>query len=243
MTEPEPLRIKICGITNAGDARAAIQAGADALGLIFIPASPRSVTVDQAIAIMRGVPEKTDWVGVFLNHAIEEIRSIQEILNAQNLGFSVIQLHGDESPDFAEKLHTPVLKVIQSDFELIRIRELQALAAFSQSLQSRWPAILFDRPKSAPPEDWWFRLEGFILAHPDLPRFLVAGGLTPETVHQVISRIATHPNFSGVDVASGVEKQPGLKDHTALAEFIRQARLPLKGSNPDPNHPRNMKVS
>lgn len=204
--------LKICGITNAKDAIAAIDAGADYLGLIFVPDTPRFISVEAAQFIVKSVrvmKPSTQMIGVFQN-ATEE--TIQNHVSA--LSLDGVQLHGQESPEFCSRISASVIKtlLIHPDCDFAALME-QA-NAYLTILNVK--TLLLDLPKGSAvktvfdlPEPERFRK---FLA--DVPCWL-AGGLNPDNIDQALS--AFQPK--GVDVASGVEQSAGRKDLGKMAAF------------------------
>jgi phosphoribosylanthranilate isomerase len=218
-------RIKICGVTNADDAEAAVDAGANALGINFYSASKRFVDSAVARQIADVVPDNVAKVGVFVNHSLREILDAVESLRP-----SYIQLHGDEPPEF--------LSALPSEIKIIRayrcgLKGLAPLASYLEKCPAfgRTPdAILLD--SDAPGAfggtgriaDWSsIANQKAILGNAPL---ILAGGLTPMNVGPAIA--AVRPD--AVDVASGVEHQPGLKDRELMKHFIDAAREAFDGN-------------
>lgn len=216
--------IKVCGITNATDALAAANAGADYLGLIFVSASPRSVTVAAAKPIVKAVRDANAairLVGVFQNALFSEMQTCIE-----ELGLDMAQLHGDESVTLCESLPVPVMKVVTVQPGMPPESLLELLEHYTPSKESNIEALLLDTPKTQDATTHaWMRvsdlLSGETIRHrlAEMPHFL-AGGLTAQTVADVAERFQP----DGVDVASGVEAAPGHKDHEKLAAFCRAVR-------------------
>jgi len=205
-----PVRIKICGVTRAEDALAAVRLGADALGFNFWPGSKRHVTPAAARAIIARLPPFVTSVGVFVNQTEGEMRAI-----AAESGIQVFQLHGDEPPELCARLPLPVVKAIPVD----QIRTLSRLLSYEVS------AFLLDTPSrgyggSGEPFDWSLA-EGVSEVAP----VILAGGLTPENVAAAVRAVRPY----AVDVASGVESSPGVKDMARMSRFIaavREVHLP-----------------
>ncbi len=209
-----PLVIKICGITSLADAEAALEAGADMLGFNFYPGSQRYIDPARCHEIVRGLKalrKKTILVGVFVNASLAVIQSIIEMC-----GLHLIQLSGDEPPHILAGLGG-------AGFKALRIKEPAQLQAAVRDYPARAfpPAFLIDA--CSPGEyggtghqaDW--PLAACIAQQ--LP-VLLAGGLTPDNVALAVATV--HP--WGVDVASGVEASPGVKDYARLHSFVQQAR-------------------
>ena len=195
--------VKICGITRAVDADAAVAAGANAIGFVFWPNSPRRVAIDVAKRIAAAVPVTT--VGVFVDQPADEVNEI-----AETVGLGVVQLHGAETVDYARTMTRPVWKALTLD------------AAFDA-----WPAevmVLLDAHDPARKGGTgttidWKRASAIAKRRP----VLLAGGLKPENVGDAVAIV--HPY--GIDVSSGVEAAPGIKD----PERIKALFEALNGSH------------
>ena len=198
--------IKVCGITRVSDALHAVEQGATALGFVLWPKSPRAVGVDRAAEIIAALPSHVMTVGVFVNEPIDSIRSAVE-----RARLTAVQLHGDEPPAYADALDWPVIRAVSVD-------EIDLVA-------EAWPAdtpLLVDnidpvrRGGTGGAIDWT-RAAGVAKTR----RVVLAGGLTPDNVATAIR--AVHP--FGVDVSSGVESGPGVKDLDKVTQFVSNARL------------------
>jgi phosphoribosylanthranilate isomerase len=202
------VKIKICGITSPGDAAAAAEEGADYIGLIFAR-SARRIDVKTAQDILLSLPKGVEPVGVFMDQPLDEVR---RILDAT--GLRIAQLHGDESARFCKELGVPVIKTFDA-FNDGTLEKLKKYDAF---------AFLLDVPKGGgagarsrvDPE--WATLAK---RH---GKVLLAGKLTPDNVDDMIRRVRPW----GVDVCSGTEKSPGVKDRAKLRDFIHAAREAFK---------------
>ena len=198
--------IKVCGITRASDARHAVEQGATALGFVLWPKSPRAITADRAAEIVAELPAHVMSVGVFVNESIDSIRSAVDRAH-----LTAVQLHGDEPPAYADALHWPV-------FRAVSVEEID-LAADAWSADT---ALLVDnidpvrRGGTGSAVDWT-RAAGVAKTR----RVVLAGGLTPENVATAIRAVRPF----GVDVSSGVESAPGVKDVDKVTQFISNARL------------------
>lgn len=208
-------RIKICGITRAQDAQAAAASGADAIGLVFYPASPRAVSVQQAAEIVAVLPPFITVVGLFVD---EPAANIQRTLEGVSL--DVLQFHGDESAEFCEQFERPWVKAL-------RVRpDTDIASACGQFSKAR--GLLLDAWQQGVPGgtgktfDWQ-------LVSPSLPAdIILAGGLHAENVADAIR--AVRP--AAVDTSGGVEASPGIKDVEKISSFIaavRAADKDLKG--------------
>lgn len=203
-----PLLIKICGVTSAGDAAMAAQAGAGAIGVNLWSGSKRYVAPEAARAVLAGVPAGVLKVGVFVNAApVEVARAMAE------LGLDRAQLHGDEqAADYGELDEDRVIKVV-------RVRDDGSMTGAGDWNPGLW---LYDAYVDG------FGGGGVAAPWPVVARaarrpFLLAGGLGPHNVADAIR--ATRPD--GVDVASGVERSPGVKDLAKVAAFVAAARAAL----------------
>jgi indole-3-glycerol phosphate synthase / phosphoribosylanthranilate isomerase len=198
--------VKVCGITSAKDAELAIDAGADLLGLIFVKESPRAVDGCVAHDICNQIGGDK-CVGVFKDWPATEIESMRE-----RVGFKYVQLHGNESAAEVALLPHSIKAVTVRSEEDVRAAEIFQSANL----------ILFDLPKDNSGSisieqavDW---ING---VQPTVP-FLLAGGLNGDNVAKIVERVQS-PNFLGVDVASGVESQPGIKGPELVKRFIMEA--------------------
>lgn len=201
------IRIKICGITSREDAWAAVEAGADALGFIFVKGTPRYIEPEAAAAIAAQLPPFVVTVGVFIDRTPEEI---ERIVSAS--GLSLAQLHGDESPAECRRLRVPFVKAIRVQGE----RDLEALRIYPQARAFLLDTYVAGQPggtgRSFP---WEIAAEAARQA-----RVILSGGLTPDNVAFAVAQVRPY----AVDVCSGVETCPGRKDHRKVREFIEQAR-------------------
>ncbi len=203
-------KIKICGLTRRQDVVSATELGADLLGFVFAE-SPRRVSPEMVAEISADLPEKTLKVGVFVDAPLAEISEI-----ATFCALDVLQLHGSESPDYCCALNS---------FKLLKVFRLGDGRKLPESFLSPYWAALFDTwlPDMAGGGgkvfDW----------RQVLPwsgkRFFLAGGLTPENVGQAVGM--TRP--FGVDVSSGVENSPGIKDAVKMRKFIEAVKKADKG--------------
>jgi tryptophan synthase beta chain len=198
--------VKICGITREEDACVAVGLGASAIGFVFWPGSPRCISPERAKAIVDRLPPLVSTVGVFVDETPGRVRAI-----AERVGLSAVQLHGEETPEAATRLGVRVIKTVRADSQ-----GLEALADWPDSV-----TLLVDatdpklRGGSGLVSDW--TMAARMAARRPL---MLAGGLTPENVAQAIRTV--HP--IGVDVSSGVESSPGVKDHAEMRRFVEAVR-------------------
>ncbi len=205
------VRIKICGITNLEDALAAIEYGADAIGFVFQPKSPRSITPETAKKITSSIPPFITTVGVF----VDEDRSLVEKI-AEQVGLNVIQLHGSEPPE-ACSMCRRVIKAIRVK-DLTDLKPLQRYDISAFLLDTYSPHFIGGTGQIF---NWDIAVEAKKFGH-----IILAGGLTPENVEEAIKWVQPY----GIDVATGVEsRRKGRKDHKKLKLFIKKARRALLG--------------
>ena len=200
------IQIKICGITNLDDALAAVDAGADALGFVFYPKSPRAVSRNTAAAIVGRLPESITPVGVFVD---EDQHIVRETLNQCSL--RIAQLHGLESVDYCSTLGYPIIKGL-------RIRTLPDAATLAgyHVLAFLLDAFVAGVPGGTGSRLDWELVSSIHASHP----IILAGGLTSENVGEAIRRVRPH----AVDVSSGVERGLRRKDAAKMKAFVTCAR-------------------
>ncbi len=201
-------RIKICGITRAEDAVTAVQAGADALGFVFYPPSPRYVEVEQAANIIRDLPPFITSVALFVNADRETIARV-----VGETGIDLIQFHGNECPDYCAEHGRPWIKAVRMKDDV----NLDKVAADYADAR----ALLLDAYRPGVPGGTgeafdWERIPRHLAG-----RIVLAGGLTPENVTRAIRQV--HP--WAVDVSGGVEAEKGIKDPDRIQRFIRGVEL------------------
>ena len=198
--------LKICGITRLSDALHAVKHGAGALGFVFWPQSPRCISPERAARIIAALPPDVDAVGVFVNESVDGIRAV-----VAQTGISAVQLHGDETPGYADALGWPVLRAITVD------QAEHAAAAWP-------PETMFLMDAGDPVRrggtgllvDWQQAAASAARGR----RIVLAGGLTPDNVAGAIDMVRPF----GVDVSSGVEDAPGVKNSDKVARFLASAR-------------------
>ena len=208
------VRVKICGVTTPADARQAAEAGADAVGLNFYPKSPRFLTPAAAAAVVRELPPFTAPVGVFVGMPMRQACAV-----AFQLGLRGVQTYDDRPPteDAFPFAHVPAFRVADAgQLDGVR-RYVEAARAAGRApaavlIDSFVPGQMGGTGHVAP----WHLLAGF---DPGVP-VILAGGLTPENVAEAVAAVRPW----GVDVASGVESSPGVKDPDKVARFVRAVR-------------------
>ncbi len=218
------VKVKVCGVTNAADARGAVAAGADMLGFIFFPKSPRYVTPEQVRTILAAEEHaKVLTVGVFVNESPETVAQVLRFCS-----LDLAQLHGEEAPATLglEGSQSPVFG---RAYKALRSRTYEEATSLARQYalpvrlrgEGRIPAFLIDayhphrRGGTGVTGDW--SLASSLSSQYPL---LLAGGLTPSNVAQAVRSVGPW----GVDVASGVEDSPGHKDHAALRAFVAAAK-------------------
>ncbi len=204
------MRVKICGVTNLDDAAEAVLLGAWAIGLIHFSESPRSVEPDEAVRISAAFRRKCEVVGVFVNPELDDVAKAVE-----DAGLTMVQLNGEEGPSFcgevARKTGVKVIKAVH----VSSAADIHAAETFRTDFH------LFDKGAkglwggTGESFDWGLLHE----RRSEIPAIL-AGGLRPDNVAEAIA--VTHPY--AVDVASGVEAEPGRKDHAAMTAFFEAAQ-------------------
>ncbi len=200
------IKIKICGITNLEDALASADSGADALGFNFYKKSPRCIEPEKAAEIIAQLPPFVMPVGIFVNEREEKIREIQQLACLQAL-----QFHGDESPEFCQRFGGRVIKAFQvKDKESLKNMAHYHVGAFL--LDSYRDGV---RGGTGVTFDWHLAVVAKTFG-----KVILAGGLTPENVAEAVKLVQPY----GVDVAGGVEKEKGIKDHAKIKKFIAEVR-------------------
>ncbi len=200
------IRVKICGNVTLKDTMAAVEAGADAVGFVFYAKSPRVVSPKAVAAIVSHLPPLVTPVGVFVNEKPDVVRQIMS-----DCGLAYAQLHGEESPQYCAELRHPVVKAI-------RVRSREDLSALSSY---RVKAILLDAHVegvmggTGTAFDWNVAVEAKAWGP-----IILAGGLTPDNVVEAVSRVQPY----GVDVSSGVESAPGVKDPAKVRAFVENVK-------------------
>jgi phosphoribosylanthranilate isomerase len=199
------VRVKICGVTRRDDALLAARLGADAVGFNLWPGSRRHVSADAVRAIVEALPPFVTPVGIFVNQGPAEVEAL-----AARAGLAMVQLHGDEAPQDFDAFPLPVLKAIRVDGRA----SLDALARWSVR------GFVLDAPSegfggSGTSFDWSLARSA-AARHP----VVLAGGLTPENVREAVRAVQPW----AVDVASGVESAPGVKDPERMARFVARAK-------------------
>ena len=194
-------RVKVCGVTRIEDALMAEKLGAQAVGFVFT-ASPRKISPDKARLIARSLPNSLLKVGVFWD---EDDKEIEEIVSF--VGLDAVQIHGEKS-------------FSKSEVKFIKAFKVEDKIELDEVLSYKADAYLFDSGGGQGITFDWELVRGWKLPAP----IILAGGLTPQNVEEAIRRVRP----SGVDVSSGVEKAPGIKDISKMRDFLRRAKRAFK---------------
>ena len=203
-------KVKICGITNLEDAELSVKFGADALGFNFYPVSPRYITPENAREIIEKLPESVLKVGVFVNESLDKIAEI-----AETAKLNALQLHGQETPEFAKELKA------KTNLEIIKAFRVSPTFKPEDVLQYEVDAILLDayNPKEHGGTGETFDWEIAKKVQEIFPKMYLAGGLNDLNVAHALVLL----NPFGVDVCSGIESQKGNKDKIKLINFVTKA--------------------
>ena len=202
-------KVKICGMTDLRDALKAHEMGADFVGFIFFENSPRKVDPEHARVIIEDLPKNILKVGLFLDQDLDSVKRI-----ATNCHIDILQLHGEESPEYCKKLKEN-FKIIKS-FKVKDETSLKNVNKYKDVDHYLFDTYVKGVPGGTGKSFNWDILQGKSF---DKPIFL-AGGLNPKNVKEATSKVLPY----AVDVASGVEKAPGKKDYKLLKEFIDNAK-------------------
>ncbi len=208
---PGRTRIKICGLTRPEDVDAAVAAGADAIGFVFYPKSPRYVTPEQAAALVRRLPPFVMAVGLFVNETPARLAA-----SLEQVPLNLLQFHGDESPADCSRWGRPYIRAarVQPGLDLV-----QYAADFGGARALLLDAFVEGYGGGGHVFDW--RL---IPPQLDLP-VILSGGLNPDNVGDAVRRVRP----VAVDVSSGVEAAKGIKDHQRMADFVAAVRAADQG--------------
>lgn len=201
------VKVKICGVTNATDALAAVDAGADALGFMFYAPSPRCVTHERASEIIRELPPFVAKVGVFVNPTENEVRQA-----VTECALDTLQFHGEESPEFCRRFGLKVIKAF-------RIRDAESLRDTAAYATEAWLLDSFVAGQlggTGARFNWDLATEAAQMHR----SVILAGGLTPENAAEAVRKVRPY----ALDVSSGVESAPGKKDSAKVRAFITAAK-------------------
>jgi len=197
-------RVKICGLTRESDLQEAARLGADAVGFVFYAPSPRSVEVEQALALMRCIPPFVTSVGLFVNADACYVRDALECVP-----LDLLQFHGEEAPDYCQAFHKPWIKAVRMrpDVDLHDLRSIYAGAA-GLLLDTYDPSAAGGTGRQFD----WNRVPADMAGE-----IVLAGGLSAANVAEAIKRVRPY----GVDVSGGVESEKGIKDCHKMADFMK----------------------
>ena len=201
------VRVKVCGTTRAEDALLAASLGADAIGFVFWPTSPRAITPEAAATIVRQLPPLVGKVGVFVDAPPSEVAAI-----ANTVGLTALQLHGDEHPEQYTQLWLPIMKAVALDDEAAR----QTAATWPLRFTVLVDAADREKRGGTGQRANWAQAATLAATRP----VVLAGGLTPDNVGEAIRTVRPW----AVDVSSGVESSPGIKDPQKIAAFMKEVR-------------------
>lgn len=200
------VRVKICGFTRASDVRAAVVAGADALGFVFAPRSKRVLTIPRAAELVTGVPAFVSRVGLFMDQDYEAVSRILD-----RVPLNLLQFHGAEDAAFCRRFGLPYIKAVSMDSDRAVERAGQEYTDAS--------ALLLDSHPAGGVGGTGMVFDWSLISQSSLP-LVLAGGLEPGNVRQAIERLKPW----AVDVSSGVETAPGIKSEALMREFIKEAK-------------------
>jgi phosphoribosylanthranilate isomerase len=202
--------VKICGITRPGDARAAADAGADAIGLVFYPPSPRFLSVDRALEIRDALPPFVQTVALFVNPDAAQVAQVIGRVRP-----AMLQFHGEETPRFCDEFGLPYIKACRiKSGESSKVDLLEYLRPFSRA--AAWLLDSHVEEYGGVGESFDWSLAPAVRERP----LVLSGGLAPGNVAEAIRRVRPW----GVDVSSGVESAKGIKDAVKIAAFVAEVR-------------------
>ena len=205
-------RVKLCGFTHPDDVAIAVDLGADALGFVFYPPSPRALTLEQAVVLTRPVPAFVTRVGLFVDASEAMVR---ETFDRARL--NLVQYHGAETPEFCQAVGLPYIRAIRVRPEMDLIAEMERYGDAS--------GFLLDAYKPGVPGGTGESFDWGLIPKTDRP-VILAGGLTPENAMDAIQVVAPW----ALDVSGGIESAPGRKDPDKMARFIAACRSGMEKS-------------
>lgn len=197
-------RVKICGITRLEDALKAVSAGADAIGLVFYPPSPRYLSPEQAKEIVRRLPPFVTVTGLFVDAPAEDVLRI-----ARQCSLDLLQFHGDETPEYCEQFARPFMKALRMKPGIDLLQESSRFAGAR--------ALLLDTYRSGVPGGTGETFDWTRVPEALAGRIVLAGGLNCDNVTEAIRRLRPF----AVDVSGGVEREKGIKDGDRIEAFMR----------------------
>ena len=200
--------IKICGITREEDAQNALDSGVDAIGLNFYAASPRYLTIEQAIQISNLVKGNALIVGLFVNAESDFVRQVQ-----RKVPLDILQFHGDETPEYCEQFKCSYWKALRVKDSAQVARQIQAHAKASAILVDAW----HEEQYGGTGETFdWDLIKDLTFSQ----KLILAGGINPQNAAEAITQVRPW----GIDVSSGVEESPGIKSAKLMKQFIEEVR-------------------
>jgi phosphoribosylanthranilate isomerase len=206
-------RVKICGITRSADARAAAEAGADAIGLVFYPPSPRFLSVERAVEIRDALPPFVQAVALFVNPDAAQVAQVLGRLRP-----AALQFHGEETPQFCAQFGVPWIKAVRVKSGAREVDLLEYLRPFSGAMA--WLLDSHVEAYGGVGERFdWSLVPAALRNRGDKP-LVLSGGLAPDNVREAVRRVRPW----GVDVSTGVESAKGIKDAAKIAAFIAEVR-------------------
>ncbi|HCH23282.1 MAG TPA: phosphoribosylanthranilate isomerase [Oceanospirillaceae bacterium] len=200
-------RVKICGLRHDDDVVVASKAGADALGFVFYPPSPRAVSVDQATSLVAKVPSFITSVGLFVNASATDVEQ-----TLKQVPLSLLQFHGDETPEFCQQFGMPWIKAVRmrQDINLWQVKEDYHLGQ----------GLLLDAYQKGTPGGTGASFDWQRIPRELAPEIILAGGLDATNIQQAVAQVQPW----AVDVSGGVESSKGIKDHVKIDTFMAEIR-------------------
>lgn len=206
-------RVKICGITQPQDALAAAEYGADAIGFVFYPPSPRAVTVEKARLILQQMPPFITTVGLFVNAEPTEVKNILSVIP-----LDLLQFHGEEPPDYCQQFYRPYIKALRMKPDIDVLAEINHYSSAQAILLDTY--IPGEQGGTGKRFDWQR-----VPSNCNKP-LILAGGLTAENVSQAIQTLSPY----ALDVSGGVESSKGIKNVSKMAAFMQQVKMSMEFS-------------
>jgi phosphoribosylanthranilate isomerase len=200
-------RVKICGFTRPDDALAAVRLGADAVGLVFYPQSPRNVDIDEARTIVSVLPPFATVVGLFVDESEDRVRRVLD-----RVRIDLIQFHGDEAPDYCAAFGKPYIKAIRMRPGLELAAEMSRHAGAAGFLLDAWHPEAKGGTGS--------RFDWNSIPKDCAASVILAGGLEPDSVREALRAVRPY----ALDVSSGVEAAKGIKDAGRMAAFLKEVQ-------------------
>ena len=210
---PSRIRTKLCGLTRPQDIDAAVHSGADAIGLVFYPPSKRAVSVEQAVVLRRRIPAFVSAVALFVNPQPSDVQHVLDYVRPD-----LLQFHGDESPEFCASFNRPYMKAFRVGGQGLATPEAVLAQARLYQEAGAWLFDAYSVGYGGSGLTFDPRLLSAVFSATDTPPVVIAGGLTPETVAGAVRDIRPF----AVDVSSGIEDSPGVKNYARMLAFVDQ---------------------